>query len=269
MRDTMDRNELRDRLAFARTIAREAAAIALGYFRGGGYEVEAKADQSPVTRADREAELHLRACIAAGYPDDGILGEEYPEVPGHSGYRWILDPIDGTKAFVHGVPLFGTMVGVERDRVSQLGVVEFPALDEVIWAARGEGCWHLLRGEDTPRRARVSTVSTMAEALFLVTDVDGFEAIGAQTIYDRIRRAVRLQRGWNDCYAYNLVATGRAEFVIDTKMNVWDCAALQPILEEAGGRFTSWDGEPTIWDRRIVGCNAALHPKLLEFLADG
>ena len=256
----------RERLAFARTIAREAGAIALRHFGASGLVIESKADRSPVTNADRESELHLRACIGAAFPDDAILGEEFPEVAGRSGYRWILDPIDGTRAFVHGVPFFGTMVGVERAGRSVAGVVYFPALKEEIWASEGDGSWFLLAGEAEPRRARVSKVERLEDALFLSTDVDGFEAIGALEVHERMRHAVRLSRGWNDCYAYYMVATGRADLVVDPKMQVWDCAALQPILEEAGGRFTDWDGASTIWASRTIGANRALHEEAVALI---
>lgn len=256
----------RERLAFARTIAREGGAVANSHFRRSGLSIEWKADASPVTNADRETEQYLRACIQAAYPDDAILGEEFAELPGTSGYRWILDPIDGTKSFMHGVPLFGTMVGVEYGGRSVVGVVEFPALGEAMWAAVGEGAYCQYFGEADPRRAQVSTTSHLAEALFLTNDANGFEKIDRLDVHERLRRAVRMNRGWSDCYAYFLVATGRADFVVDPKMSVWDCAAIAPIIEEAGGAFVDWEGTPGIWADRTVGSNPYLLPEVLRLI---
>ena len=148
-------DEIVSRLELAKTIAVEAGQQTLDHFQHDSLEVIRKSDNSPVTIADREAEQLLRQRIAAAFPDDGILGEEFGEEPGSSAYRWILDPIDGTKSFISGVPLFGTLVGVEQENQSEIGVIYVPGLDEGIFAARGHGAWHF-RSEVEPTAARVS-----------------------------------------------------------------------------------------------------------------
>ncbi|MBX9787681.1 MAG: histidinol-phosphatase [Pirellulales bacterium] len=249
--------DLAQRLDLVLSAGQEAAAITLRYFRQDNYQVELKADASPVTVADREAEQHLRRRIAASFPDDAVLGEEFDSVDGTSGFRWILDPIDGTKSFVHGVPFYGTMIGVEHAGRSVIGVVLLPGLDEHVYAVRGQGAW-AVRGQESPKRAHVSDCRQMSQALFLTTAVKDFDKFGRGEAYEALDAATRISRTWGDCYGYLLVATGRAEVMVDPAMNVWDAAALQPILEEAGGTFTNWLGEPTIHGREGVATNGHL-----------
>lgn len=251
------------RLELALAAGREAAQITLRYFQQDNFAVELKADASPVTVADREAEQHLRSRIADSFADDAIVGEEFPEKPGHSGYRWILDPVDGTKSFVHGVPLYGTMIGVEYEGQPVIGVVLIPGLDEYVYAARSQGAWHV-RGNAAPRPARVSSCTRLADALFCATDVETYVKCGRKAAFDAVQGACRLTRTWGDCYGYVLVATGRAELMIDPVMNVWDAAALQPILEEAGGTFTDWNGTPTILAGEGIATNGHLADAVLE-----
>ncbi len=250
------------RLELAIAAAREAGKLALRYFGQDNYQVELKADASPVTIADREAEHLLRERIAVAFPDDAILGEELPERPGRSGYRWILDPIDGTKSFVHGVPLYGTLIGVELAERSVVGVVYMPALDEMVYAADGQGAWHVV-GDRPPRRAQVSKCATLAEALFCTTAPGDFAKLNRREPYEKLEQAARLTRTWGDCYGYLLVATGRAEVMVDPIMNAWDAAPMQPILEEAGGTFTNWQGEPTIHSREGIATNGRVLAEVL------
>lgn len=237
------RAPLLDCVEFAVRAARRAGEIIMPYYQGE-HGVEAKADGSPVTIADRGAEKELSRMIRARYPDDGVLGEEFGELPGTSGRRWILDPIDGTKAFVRGVPMFGVMIGMEEEGQAVLGVVYLPALDEMVYAARGLGCWWLPAGRktDIPRRAEVSSVDTLAEGILLYTSYEYFVKVGREAAFQRLLKASKHQRGWGDCYGHLLVATGRAEACVDPVMNIWDNAALLPILLEAGGTFTDWKG---------------------------
>ncbi|NLS92832.1 MAG: histidinol-phosphatase [Planctomycetaceae bacterium] len=258
----MKHGSLQDRLDFAVAIAREAGQITLQYFRQEGLAVDRKSDDSPVTIADRRAEEHLRARIREGYPDDAILGEELGEVAGSSGYRWILDPIDGTKSFIHGVPLYGTLVAVEHGGEGALGVIMIPALDECVYAAKGLGAWYT-RGSASPVRAQVSKCARLNEGLFLTSEVICFEQVGRQEAYSRLQAAARLTRTWGDCYGFMLVATGRAEVMIDAYLSLWDAAALQPILEEAGGSFTDWKGNPTIQSGEAVATNGAIRDEVL------
>ncbi len=254
--------DLRKRLDLARAVAREAGAITLEYFRQDNYAVELKRDHSPVTIADRRAEEHLRRRIADAFPSDGILGEELGEQSGTSGYRWILDPIDGTKSFISGVPLYGTLIGVEFEGRSVVGVIRVPALDEMVSAAVGQGAW-AQRGESPPAAARVSGIARLADSLFCTSEVKNFGKTGRAAAYDRLDAACRLARTWGDCYGYLLVATGRAEVMIDPQMNVWDCAALQPILEEAGGTITDWRGNATIHAGEAIATNGQVLQEVL------
>ncbi len=249
---------LNDLLDFAVDAAWQAGRITLRHFQAG-VAVEEKADASPVTVADRGAEEKLRELIKARFPDDAILGEEHGEEEGTSGRRWIVDPIDGTKSFVHGVPLYGVMVGLEIEDSPSVGVVNFPALGEMICAAKGLGCtWN-------GRTAKVSEVSDLSEATVLYTDPENW--YGKEAGSKRLRERAKLVRGWGDCYGHVLVATGRAEVMMDPIMNVWDSAALAPILEEAGGTFTDWQGNATILVDEAVATNGVLFDEAMEKLA--
>ena len=244
----MSTASLAECLEFALQAARRAGEIIMPYYQGE-VGLEIKGDGSPVTLADRGAEQELRRMIRERFPADGILGEEFGEQPGTSGRRWILDPIDGTKAFVRGVPLFGVLIGLEQDDEAVAGVVFMPALDEFVYAARGLGCWWLpsaRKADAPPRRARVSSLGPLAEGLVLLNSFEYFVKGKRVEAHDRLLRAARQQRGWGDCYGHILVATGRAEVCVDPLMNPWDGAPLLPILQEAGGTFTDWQGNATI-----------------------
>jgi histidinol phosphatase-like enzyme (inositol monophosphatase family) len=250
---------LRDVLAVAVEVARAGGRCTLAHFHAGT-AVEWKADGTPVTRADREAEREMRVLIERAFPDHGILGEEEGEKPARVPWRWIIDPLDGTRSFVRGVPLYGTLVGVEVRGEPAVGVIYLPALDELVAAARGDGCsWN-----GTP--ARVSTVDRLDRALVAVTDERTARA--RSSAYARLADATAMQRTWGDCYGYVLVATGRAEVALDPLMNVWDCAALLPVVEEAGGRFTDWRGRRTIEGGEAVATNGVLHAEVLQHLRE-
>lgn len=226
----------------AAEVARLAGSTALRSWRSD-LAVEEKGDGSPVTRADREAEQRARDWIQERFPADGMLGEEYGEETGTSGRRWILDPIDGTKSFVRGVPLWGTLVAVAEGEHVLAGAMSFPALGEQIAAAPGEGCWH------NGTRAHVSAIHRLPAATVLATGIDGLQALAAHA---------GLARTWGDCYGYLLVATGRAEVMVDLRMGDWDSACLLPIIEEAGGVFTDLAGRRTAFGGSAVATNAAL-----------
>src|SRR6266567_512624 len=203
---TPERSELKHLLDFAVQLAAEAGDITYRHFKGS-FVAERKADKSFVTIADREAERFLRASIEQSFPDDGILGEEEGEKVGTSQRRWIIDPVDGTYSFVHAVPLYAVLIGLEIDGESVLGAVNLPALNELVYAARGT---------------------------------------------------------WGDAYGHVLVATGRADIMLDPVMNVWDCAALLPLVEEAGGSFTDWQGKRTIHGGNAISTNALLFDDVME-----
>ena len=198
--------------------------------------------------------------ISARFPDHGILGEEFGETNPGARYRWILDPIDGTKSFVQGVPFYGVLIGLERGNEPVVGVCYLPALNELVAAAQGQGC--TLNG----RRVHVSSVPDIADAVLLASDAESFGAYGRATSYDSLRAQAKFTRTWGDCYGHVLVATGRAEVMLDPVMNVWDCAALLPIVQEAGGTFTDWYGTPTIHGGSAVSTNRRLLPEVMRAL---
>ena len=263
----MNSTDLKDRLDFAVAAARAAGAHTLRYFQQSGVAVERKSDASPVTVADREAEQLMRASIAARYPDDAVLGEELGETAGASGYRWILDPIDGTKSFVCGVPLYATLIGLEHEGSSVLGVIGIPALDEFVFAARGLGAWHT-QGQSSPKPAKVSGKSSLAEGIFVTSEVKTFDEHQRRAAFDRLQSAAWVTRTWGDGYGYLMVATGRAELMVDPKMSIWDAAALQPVIEEAGGRFTDWSGRATIYSGEAIATNGLVHAEALKLAGD-
>jgi histidinol-phosphatase len=252
-------NDLPSLLEFAVDAAWAAGRVTLAHFQTD-VDVERKADDSPVTVADRHAERLLRERIAARYPDHAILGEEYGAAGTHEHYRWVVDPIDGTKSFVSGVPFYGVLVGLEVDGVPAVGVCHFPALGETVSAATGLGChWN-------GRRARVSLVDRIEEAALGYSDTrDLADRMGAD--WASLAHAVRIVRGWGDCYGHCLVATGRLDVMLDAAMNPWDCCALVPILQEAGGAFTDWTGAARIDGGDAYSTNGRLHAAVGRHLA--
>jgi histidinol-phosphatase len=246
-------------LDFAMDAAWQAGQRTLAHFQTG-VAVEQKADASPVTIADRGAEELLRRLIENRFPDHAIVGEEFGETDRDSAYRWIVDPIDGTFSFIHGVPLYGVLLGLEVAGEMLAGVAHFPGLREMVAAAKGEGCWW------NGRRAHVSDVSRLDQALVVYTACSDFATYGRAGAWARLQKATLTQRGWGDCYGHCLVATGRAEVMLDPIMNAWDCAALLPILQEAGGTFTDWDGNATIYSSNAFSTNGTLFQQVLELV---
>jgi histidinol phosphatase-like enzyme (inositol monophosphatase family) len=245
----------------AAALARHIGGVALRHYRSL-LTVETKPDGSPVTVADREAETAARAWIAQHFPADGILGEELGEQPGTSGRRWIIDPIDGTKTFVRGVPLWGSLVAlVEGERVLA-GAAYFPAVDELVAAAPGEGCWW------NGQRARVSDCATLAAATVLITDDRTFRSAAKRDGWQALAGDAGIARTWGDCYGYLLVATGRAEAMVDPIVNPWDAACFQPIIEEAGGVFSDLKGQPTAFAGSAIATNHALAATVREYFDD-
>ena len=264
-RDQSERYEL------AQRIAKSAGKLTLNWFQTDRFEVEMKADRSPLTVADRESETHLREQIAKHFPDDSIVGEEFGVTEGSSPWRWILDPIDGTKSFISGVPLYGTMVAVDRavegsnDRECAIGSVYIPGLDEGIHAMKGQGAWHF-RGTDEAVRASVSKTTSIADAVLATSEVETFGEVGAKEVWDRLANEVYFCRTWGDVYGYLLLATGRIEVMIDAKLNIWDAAAVMPIVQEAGGTFTDFNGASKIDSGNAVASNGPIHDRLLELI---
>ncbi|MGH9941717.1 MAG: inositol monophosphatase family protein [Pyrinomonadaceae bacterium] len=257
----MTKDELKQLMDTAAELARAAGEITLKYFRRS-FVADRKSDGSFVTVADREAERFLRSEIEQLFPDDAILGEEEGERAGTSGRRWLLDPIDGTYSFVHGVPLYGVLIGVEIDEEAAVGVVNLPALGELVQAARGLGCYW--NGEP----ARVSQTAALEESLLLATDFGTCQRYGFGAAAEALPQRFGARRTWGDCYGHVLVATGRAECMLDPVMNVWDCAPLLPILEEAGGTFTDWRGQRTIRGGHAVSTNGAVFKQVFEIIEE-
>jgi len=257
--------EIDDRLQFALAASVQAEELVLDYFLRPGLKIEMKSDQSPVTAADRGAEELLRKEILKAFPDDTVMGEEFGETVGQSGYRWILDPIDGTKSFVHGTPLFGMLIGLQLRGENVAGICRFPALQEVISAQRGRGAWWQ-RGGQPAILAQVSSVQTLKESLFCYTAVEGFQEIQRLDVLETLSQQTRISRGWGDCYGHMLVATGRAELMVDPLLEEWDACALIPIVEEAGGVFMNWHGESTAVGGNGISVIPALKNEVLKIL---
>jgi histidinol phosphatase-like enzyme (inositol monophosphatase family) len=250
--------KLRKLLDVAIDAAHSAGAIVNRHFRDG-VAADAKSDGTPVTVADRESERELRRVIAKAFPSHAILGEEEGETAGDADYRWIVDPIDGTKTFVAGVPLFGVLVGLEVRGDPVVGVIHLPALGETIAAARGEGCTR----DGWP--CHVSTTPRIEDALVVTTSSRACRR--ASPGYAALAEHAKNERGWGDCYGYALVASGRADVTIDTGIRPWDLCAVMPIVEEAGGRMTDWRGERTIRSPNAVATNGLLHDDVLAAIA--
>lgn len=254
--ESPSKNEFRELLDFAVALGRGAGEITLQYFRKKP-ETSKKADGSYVTIADRQAEEYVRKRIAERFPDDGFLGEEEGESSGRSGRRWIVDPIDGTFAFVHGVPFYGVLIALEVAEEMTIGVVNIPALGEIVSAAKGLGCF--FNGEP----ARVSPTEEIKDALLLSTDFSACSQYGFGPAAELLQARAKTSRTWGDCYGYVLVATGRADVMLDPVMNLWDCAALLPIMQEAGGTFTDWRGVTTAFGGNAIATNGVLFDEVM------
>ncbi|MDX1931371.1 MAG: inositol monophosphatase family protein [Capsulimonadales bacterium] len=248
---------LRDILDVAIEAAFVAGKRTLAYFNTG-VTVDRKSDSTPVTIADREAERLIREKIAQYFPTHAIVGEEEGETVGDADYRWIIDPIDGTKAFVAGVPLYGVLIGCEVKGLPSAGVIYLPALDDMVAAADGLGCtWN-------GRPCRVSSVDRLADALVVTSSIVRCQE--RSDAFAKLTKVTRQQRTWGDAFGYALVATGRAEIMLDPALSAWDVGPMIPILREAGGQFTDWHGIPTIWNPDGIGTNGVLHSEVLAIL---
>jgi len=250
-------------LDFATETAYLAGRLTLGYFHTG-VQSDIKADETPVTIADRKAEELIRCRIEERYPRHAIVGEELgvKESEGAS-HRWFIDPIDGTKSFICGVPLYAVLLGLEIEGTVEVGVAYFPGTDEMLYAATGEGCWW------NGRRARVSNVSTMKKAVVTFGNIASFARFGRSEEWRRIQEAAYFCRGWSDAYGHLLVATGRAELMLDPVMNSWDCGPFPPILQEAGGYFGDWQGNSTIYSGEALGTTGKLLDQVLALIRGG
>jgi histidinol-phosphatase len=246
------------RLEVAIAAAKAAGEVALRYYRTG-LEVEHKQDFSPVTAADREAEERAVAVLRDAFPDHGILGEEFGERSG-TGARWIIDPIDGTKSFIRGIPFFATLIALEEDGDITTGAVYAPALDDLLYAQRGYGAF------DGHGRLRVSTVDTLRRSMLVFGGPGMLRSGGYWPAYERLIDHSARQRGYGDYFGYTFVARGQAEAMIDVDLKPWDLAALKIIIEEAGGRFTDFDGRPTAFGGSAIASNGLVHEEIRRLI---
>ena len=268
------------RLSAALCAVQLAAQETLRWFNASALIVTAKSDQSPVTQADHGAEAILRRELLRAFPQDSFLGEESGSVQGNSGYQWIVDPIDGTKSFIRGVPLYATLVGCRCEGQGVLGVIALPALEKLVYAAANGGAWYS-SGNQAPVPARVSTRTTLSQSLLCTSDFTSFSRRRADksstpdgqdggkagaAVRQRLEEACLVSRSWGDGYGYFLVATGHAEVMIDPLMNAWDAAAVETVITEAGGRFSDWQGRGRIDSGEGLATNSLVHEEVLQLL---
>jgi myo-inositol-1(or 4)-monophosphatase len=247
-------------LNFARQLAYRAGRITLSYYNKG-IQHNLKADESPVTAADQATEEFIRGEIERNYADHAIVGEEFGEKAGEGNpFRWFVDPIDGTKSFMKGVPFYSVLIALEIEGVSRVGAVCFPALDEILYAADGLGCWW------NGKRTRVSEINELKQAVFLFTSWSAFHASKRLDALERFSKECFFGRGWGDAYGYHMVATGRAEIMLDPTISIWDVAPFPPIFREAGGFMGSWDGKEGHTHGNGLAVNGALKEKVLELI---
>ena len=247
-------------LKVALAAAEEAGRVTLEHFHGE-LGTSFKQDGSPVTVADLAAERAIRSRLEQEFPDHDIVGEEEGEDVSGSAFRWYVDPIDGTKSFVCGVPLYAVLLGLELEGESSVGVVHFPALGETLWARRGSGAF--LNG----RQVRVSACTDLSQATMAFTDAGNFRPHGRQEAFERLVAASRVRAGWGDAYGHSLVASGRIELMLDPVMNPWDCGPFPVLLREAGGYFGSWSGEEGMHHGEAISTSRELLGQVLDLVA--
>jgi histidinol-phosphatase len=247
--------EWRNRYELAQQVAHDAGQVALRYF-DTPVQVEWKQNLTPVTVADREAEALLRSRLLGAFPNDSFLGEESGTVEGTSGFRWIVDPVDGTRGFVRGIPLWATLVGLEYQAEQIAGVAYLPPWNQTYRALRGDGAFR------DDRRLRVSDIGELREAQVFYSSLSWFLKAGCGDAFIELVKRTNRQRGFGDFYGFLMVAQGAGEIMIEHGVHAWDVAALKAIVEEAGGRFTDWDGNATIHRPDVLASNGRLHDEV-------
>lgn len=255
----MHSEELLKRARLAELIAIQAGRVISRYYRSSNFAIETKGDGSPVTEADRDAEQFLRAQISREFPDDSILGEEYGIHSGTSEFTWVLDPIDGTKSFVARVPLFTTLVAVLQNDEPCTGVIHNPATHETVSATTGQGC--TLNGIPTSLRS----CEQLSQALVLTTDPADLSRRHPEFSSTLSETAAEM-RTWADGYGYLMLATGRADAMVDPIMNRWDVAPLLPVVTEAGGMFSDFSGETGGLGTSAVAAGRQMHSQIMDIL---
>ena len=249
-----------DDLALALDLADAADAIALARFGADDLIVECKPDLTPVSEADRAVELALRELIAARRPGDAVLGEEYGTTDSAASRRWIIDPIDGTKSYVRGIPTWATLIALSVDDTETVGVVSMPALGRRWWASRGGGAFA------DGRAVRVSAIHLLSDAHLAWSGIEDWDAVGRTDSIIELARACWRSRGVGDAWQYMLVAEGAAEIALDPEVSVWDIAAVKVVVEEAGGRFTDLSGAATAAGGSGLATNGLVHEAALAIV---
>ena len=260
-----DEAELEAWLALAQAACDEADALARAAFRRD-LRITTKPDRTFVTETDTAIERAIRTRIAAAHPDHGLVGEEYGIEAGDAATRWYIDPIDGTHNFIRGVPLFGTLLAVEREGELQAAVLSAPALHERWWARRGGGAWARGTDDDAPRRIHVSGVASLADAQLLYGSGHDIEASGRAPGFNALLGEVWRERGFGDFWGYALLAEGAAEAMVEVDLWPWDAAAPTVLIEEAGGRVTDLGGRRAIDSKTFLATNGLLHDEILKRL---
>jgi len=245
-------------IQFARQLADASAEIIKKYYRTN-VKVDEKADLSPVTIADKQAEETMRTLIMESFPQHGILGEEFGVHNPHAEYQWVLDPIDGTKSFITGTPLFGTLIALLEQGHPILGVINQPILGEYLLGANGK-TW--LNGQ----QVCVRPCASVEQATLLGSGVWDAHKFRTGAGFEKLSKRARMFRTWGDCHGYYLLATGYADIMLDAMMSVWDIMALIPIVEGAGGKITDWYGKSPLKGNSIVATNSTLHDEVIRLL---
>jgi len=249
----------RARYELAVEAARRAGDLARTYYEST-FEIELKPDASPVTVADKGAEELIRSLVSQHFPSDGFLGEEFGDQPGGTGFRWVIDPIDGTRSFVRHIPIWATLIGLEYKGEQVGGVAYVPVLGQVYRALRGDGAYM------NDRRVRVSDVGKLSDALLCYSSLAWFTRAGRERTFLELANRTNRQRGFGDFYGFVLVAEGAADLMVEHGVHAWDVSGLKAIVEEAGGTFTDWDGTPTTERPDVVASNGKLHAEALKIL---
>ncbi len=239
--------------------AHAAGDIALRYFKTN-LRVELKADRTPVTTADRECEACIIDVLQAHFPDYGFLGEEFGEQPGNTSARWIIDPIDGTKNYIRGIPFFATLIALEEDGEVTAGVMYAPALDDLLYAQKGQGAFA------NGKQVRVSEVVQLHDAMLIHGGLNDLKARPCWQSFLRLVDATARQRGFGDALGHSLVAKGLAEVALEPEIKPWDVAATKILITEAGGRFSDFAGTSSIYTGDAVISNGRLHGEVVQLL---
>lgn len=244
--------------SFLKYLASGSGKIIRSYYRVP-INVDTKEDDSPVTIADKKAEEFLRETIMKEFPEHGILGEEFGETNPDAEYKWVLDPIDGTKSFICGTPLFGTLIALLQNGSPVLGAINLPVLDELLI-----GDNYTARLNDKP--VKVRQCNNISEAVLLTTDIKSYESHQSRRALDNLISKVKMLRGWGDCYGYYLVATGYADIMIDPIMSVWDTMALIPVIKGAGGTITDFKGNDPAKGTSIIASSQNIYYNIVKIL---